>query len=142
MAASPFVSSCQHASPGRGRRVGVTLAVLALLLAQAVGLLHRAWHDTGHAGSVSQAALQDPHRVDPAEGPFRGHPEGGAECRLLDHLAHADALMGAGITAPAGLPSAVHHGERPRSAAGRHRTPYQARAPPGRAGTNPAAAIG
>jgi hypothetical protein len=137
---------------GRGGRVGVMLAVLALLLAQSLGLAHRVWHDPGHAHRLIAAAGTPqwnlkagpdcPEHAHHDGGPFHGHEEGSAECRLLDQLAHADALLaGAAATSVALLPAAPA-GLVPGSAEGRHLAAYQARAPPRPAGADPSARRG
>ena len=94
----------------------------ALLLAQALGLAHRAWHAPGlHAAAATAAAQAD----------FTGHAAGDADCRLVDALAAADALPGAGTAVPPALPAApprvarVIAGVEVRTCA-----PYLARAPP------------
>ena len=71
------------------------LAVL-LLAAQAVGLAHRISHAPQTGAVLFRAAAQqltDPahdhnHHHEPAD----GHQAGSADCRLIDQLAHADAL--------------------------------------------------
>jgi hypothetical protein len=128
------------------RRAVLTLAMLALLLAQAVGLTHRVLHEPAQAGRfgvASQGAAQ--HIADDgarAHGAFSDHTEGGVECRLLDQLAHLDALIAVGALALAGPPPAVQLGVVTRSTAGRHSVVYQARAPPGRVSATPAAHTG
>lgn len=144
-------------------RVGVVLALLALLLAQALGLAHRVVHDTAHAGlppteratasdfrdfsgAVDIGALPwalhgshglaDPeaHDCETADGLFDSHEEGSAECQLLDQLAHADVLLASVIAAPAVLPAAVRLSLPTGAAQGRHSAVYEARAPPGPVG--------
>lgn len=91
----------------------------ALLLAQALGLAHRAWHAPGlNAQPAAQADAS-------------GHAAGDRDCRLLDALAAADLAPAAGFAPPppiAATPPRVAlaaHGHAARSFA-----PYQARGPP------------
>jgi hypothetical protein len=157
-------------------RVGVVLAVLALLLAQGLGLAHRVWHDPAHHavagaaqhgghddcehGAAHEGGLEAGHDVahrpghdglpaaagSPAfvhiNGLSPGHDEGSAECRLLDQLAHVDALLGSAPMASADAAPAAPEGVAPCSAAGRPRAAYQARAPPRRPAATPAAHTG
>jgi hypothetical protein len=144
-------------------RVGVVLALLALLLGQALGLAHRVVHDTAHAGLPSTErptasdvrdfsgavdigalpwsphgshGLADPgaHDCETAGGLFDSHEEGSAECRLLDQLAHADVLLASVVATPDVLPAAEQHSVPTGAALGRHSAVYEARAPPGPAG--------
>jgi len=109
-----------------------TLLALALLAAQALGLAHRVAHGLPHAsrsavaavdataGSAATEASADSavteHAaapIDAAEVPtahLSSHDPGGAECRLLDQAAHADALAASAWPAlpprvPAPLPA-------------------------------------
>jgi hypothetical protein len=147
----------------------VLLALLALLVAQGFGLAHRALHDPSHRAAVG-TAHSDGHddcqhdaahavgvpEFHPAaghaaaggqdfallEGLFQGHDEGSAECRLLDQLTHADALLGGAFTAALGVAPAAPDGVAPCPAAGRTSPVYQARAPPGHLGPALAAHTG
>lgn len=160
---------CQPTRVGRCGRVGVVLALLALLVAQGAGLAHRVWHDPAHR---ADAGTPHPEGHDvcqhdaghavgtPAFGPalghaaaggqafafieglFHGHDEGSAECRLLDQLTHADALLGGAFTAALGVAPAAPDGVAPCPAAGRTSPVYQARAPPGHLGPALAAHTG
>jgi hypothetical protein len=151
-------------------RVGVVLALLALLLAQGVGLAHRVWHDTGHHAAAAlsgahedcghEAGQESGHAERHAEahaeghafaggpafspfaGLFHGHDEGSAECRLLDQLTHADALVGGAILASANLAPTAPNGAAPCPAARGSIAAYLARAPPRLAAATPAAHTG
>lgn len=68
------------------------LLALLLLAAQAAGLAHRVAHAPGLAPAHAQW-------VD-------GHEQGQDDCRLVDQLAHADALCGAPAALPPRLPAA------------------------------------
>lgn len=72
----------------------VLLLVVALLWAQMLGLAHRALHSP-HAGSVPLAAQAAQGSTAHAPG-LLAHllaPDGGEpDCRLYDHLGHADVL--------------------------------------------------
>lgn len=85
-----------------GRGIFAALLALALLAAQAVGLAHRVVHGLplGDGGGPAAHAVADP-------GLFAAHQQGGIECRLLDHAAHADALIAAAWPALPPLVSAV-----------------------------------
>jgi hypothetical protein len=90
------------------RGLHAALLALALLAAQALGLAHRVAHGLPQMpqmpGSASSAALASAAiaataarapTTDTAEAPtalFSAHDPGGIECRLLDQVAHADAL--------------------------------------------------
>lgn len=143
---------------GPRSRLVVVLALLALLLAQGVGLAHRVWHDTGHHPAVALPGAHDDcgHGAGPADGHavaggpvfappgghFHGHDEGSAECRLLDQLTHADALLGGAILASANLAPAAPDQLAPRPAARSSIAAYLARAPPRRTAATPAAHTG
>jgi hypothetical protein len=88
-----------------------------LLAAQAAGLAHRIAHAPGQAGAHASWS--------------HGHEAGGADCRLIDQLAHADALCSPPAWAPAPPPPAaaplrlaIYAALAPAPAA------YLARAPP------------
>lgn len=126
----------------------------ALLCAQWVGHAHAVAHGVGagaahplasHAQVDCTPAAQGfapafhavhhdhDHHHDPAPGLnlADGHEAGGAECRLVDQLGHADLLWSA--QAPAG--QAAHRGPAPQACAAAPRAAapaasYQARAPP------------
>ncbi len=69
----------------RVRRIALPLIAAAMLMLQALGLIHGIQHGVvharGHAGAASTA--------------FVGHDEGDVQCRLFDQLAHADIAFGA-----------------------------------------------
>jgi hypothetical protein len=95
------------------------LLALLLLGAQWAGLSHRVSHTTAPALAAVQA---------PASG---DHQPGTADCRLIDQLAHADALCGPPLTPQAVLQLA---GSLPAQPVLSQQAPapalYQARAPP------------
>lgn len=86
------------------------LAVLALLLAQAIGLAHGIAHPgvRNNSGTAVAAALGGATNVfSPAHG---SHDDGSAQCRLLDQLSHADLLTPAvppAVAAPPDRPFAL-----------------------------------
>ena len=102
------------------RRWAALAFALALLCAQSLGLLHGLSHGPGHGSAAS--AHHDW---------FAGHDADGAQCRLVDQLAHHDALT------PADAPTVVAQAfdaapqawpdPAPRRAESRA---FQARAPP------------
>jgi hypothetical protein len=77
-----------HCAPSRNRHTAF-IAVLALLLAQALGLAHGIAHPNAQ-GLALVAASQAGH--DHAHGDH-AHDEGSAQCRLIDQLTHADLLV-------------------------------------------------
>jgi len=116
--------------------------VLALLLAQTLGLLHGIAHGLNGAGASSIAArahsdaepsyaAHEPHaRV---AGLFDTHEDESAECRLYDQLTHGDVLWSAiaDFAAPAPLPPLTYRAaQAPRGACASWSL---ARAPPQRA---------
>jgi hypothetical protein len=82
------------------RQRTASIAVLALLLAQAIGLAHGIAHPHPRGGlpSATVAAAVATSGVTWADGL---HDDGSVQCRLLDQLSHADAL-----TSTLSLPSA------------------------------------
>ena len=98
----------------------------ALVLAQAFGLAHGVVHAPGLVAAVATQSPDDGH----FDGHFDGHHAGDAECRLLDQLAHADALL---LPAPAlpPLPPTPAVAARPLAVhAAAFAASYLARAPP------------
>lgn len=93
----------------------------ALLSAQGFGSWHRALHATGGETSAATAVAQ----------PQGGHAAGSVECRLIDHLFHAERLPAAAPVlallslspTPPSVAGVIRHTAQPP----RH---YQARAPP------------
>lgn len=76
------------------------LAVLALLLAQAIGLAHGIAHPSArNNGTAVPAAFDGGANI--YSSVYGAHDDGSAQCRLLDQLSHADLLM------PALLPAAA-----------------------------------
>ena len=85
-----------------------------------------AWASPEAAGPASPDAQQAPA----AQG-MATHQAGDADCRLVDQLAHADALAGAQAALPAVLPTPVLAAElAARVAVLPPPAAYQARAPP------------
>ena len=112
------------------RRVLLWPLVLALLVAQTLGLVH------GVAHSPVQAVAQQVSHAGPVqhehgliEALFSGHA-GDAECRLYDQLSHGDAATSVpALALPVLLPAtllAYFQGE----AVARHAALFEARAPP------------
>jgi hypothetical protein len=147
-------ASAQRRRPAARRAgAGVTawvLAVAALLLAQGLGLAHRIAHDPSHhaveraatgpqIGAAAWSAVAvavhahgpacEEHRDHPA---FHGHEEGSAECRLLDTLVHADALVTASTELPVLPPCGDTAGPTATAWDSQHRLAYSARGPPAR----------
>jgi hypothetical protein len=85
------------------RQRTASIAVLALLLAQAIGLAHGIAHPHSRGGLPSATAA-----VTVADGAssWAGgmHDDGSGQCRLLDQLSHADALTPT-FTLPSSPPS-------------------------------------
>lgn len=112
------------------------LAVL-LLAAQALGLAHRVAHapglahQTGHPPAAAHAVQASAAHAD---GHASGHEAGSPDCRLIDQLAHADALCGAASLPPA-LPrtAAIAPAVPGLALPSRGAAAYLARAPPARA---------
>lgn len=102
------------------------LAVL-LLAAQGAGLSHRLAHGGAHGGAQGVAVAQGAGPQDA----HAGHDEGSPECRLVDQLAHADALCSGETATPPALTVAL---AAPARTAGRPAqgaaAAYLARAPP------------
>ncbi len=105
----------------------VHLTVASLLLAQSLGLLHRAVHQP--AGGSTFAASTAYHAPSAVASLFAGHTLD-TDCRLFDQLAHADLAPLPVLALPcdfstAGSPATVPCGHRPALARS-----YSARAPP------------
>jgi hypothetical protein len=79
-----------HCAPSRKRRTAF-IAVLALLLAQALGLAHGIAHPDAQALAFV-AASHAGHAHAGAHGE-QAHDEGSPQCRLIDQLTHADLLV-------------------------------------------------
>jgi hypothetical protein len=125
------------------------LLASALLLAQVLGLVHRVEHAPGAAQWLQDAAHTAAAVAEFHDGDARAdvgthdqhsaqhthdlahHEAGDAECRLVDQLAHGDALCAAPAPAPAPAlsPVPVQAGAAQRLAQPL-RAAYQARAPP------------
>ena len=102
--------------------VHVWWLVLLLLAAQALGLAHRVAHAPGLPGGALAHVAAAAHA---------SHEAGSAECRLVDQLAHADALCGSMVLPPAPLRTADtgHAVARPALTVG-SAAAYLARGPP------------
>ena len=121
-----------------GRSLAAALALVGVMLfAQGLGLVHRVVHGSlptaavhvaaaGGAGEAQHATAHSGHR----HGLFEEHREGGAECRLLDQLVHADALLATLVPAPIVPPAVAPASVTPATPAHRHTALYRARAPP------------
>jgi hypothetical protein len=103
----------------RHRHATAWVLALALLAAQALGLAHSVAHAPGLA---SVAAVADEH--------FDGHHAGDAECRLIDQLAHADALVAGALLLPPALPAVLSAPALPPAHTVAFAAGYLARAPP------------
>jgi hypothetical protein len=105
------------------RRWLIGLALCALVLAQALGLVHSVRHGGALGGAAVLSASDDGT-------PSFGHEGGGTECRLYDQFAHADLALptpseGLGLPTPDTWVAAP---DTPVLAAGRWHA--QARGPP------------
>jgi hypothetical protein len=79
-----------HCAPSRNRRTAF-IAVLALLLAQALGLAHGIAHPNAQGLAFLAASPAGHAHVDAPDG--QAHDEGSPQCRLIDQLTHADLLV-------------------------------------------------
>ena len=72
-------------------RALICLVLAALLLAQALGMVHRVLHGA-HAAPVQALVLPHAERqhAQLLAALFDGHEEGQVECRLFDQISHAD----------------------------------------------------
>lgn len=87
------------------RQRTASIAVLALLLAQAIGLAHGIAHPHSRGGLPSANVATAVTTTDATTWADGLHDDGSVQCRLLDQLAHADALT-AGVSSPPVAPSA------------------------------------
>jgi hypothetical protein len=113
------------------RPLSVFVAVLALLLAQGLGLAHRIAHPSVSALEQARHAHEHEHDHGALSAAFDAqHDEGSAECRLLEQLAHAHGLLVAALhwAAVAPVQPAPHDASAALTA--RSALRYQARAPP------------
>jgi hypothetical protein len=111
------------------RQRTASIAVLALLLAQAIGLAHGIAHPHSRGGlpSATVAATVAASGVTWAGGL---HDDGSVQCRLLDQLSHADALTSA-LSLPSVPTAAQTRVAPPRMAPCARVAPaYLARGPP------------
>jgi len=89
----------RHASH-RQRRTLAWLLVLALLVAQAVGLIHRVVHAAG-APTQGPSHVQASSIVKPLQALFSQHRDSG-DCSLFDQMSHADGLVAVHLDAGGG----------------------------------------
>jgi uncharacterized membrane protein len=115
------------------RQRTASIAVLALLLAQAIGLAHGIAHPHSRGGlpaatvAATVAAAVAASGVTWADGL---HDDGSVQCRLLDQLSHADALTNT-LSLPSAPPAAQTLVVPPRVApCVRVARAYLARGPP------------
>jgi len=99
-------------APHRRTRALITLSVIALLLAQMLGLLHRIEHaGRGHLAALSVAANAQTAKAPSALKLLFGSHDAGS-CDLYDQVTHGDALWTtATLTLPAAFvpaPAEVH----------------------------------
>jgi hypothetical protein len=119
--------------PTASRRALVALLAVALVLAQALGLLHRFAHgggETARETASSSAASQDVGTPSLLQIAFGGHDPNAPQCELYDHVAHADILCG---VPSADVPAAAPHAPPVRATRGQpaaFRTAFLARGPP------------
>lgn len=98
-----------HHRPCRLQPLHAWLLAALLLAAQALGLAHRVAHAPGLPAAVVVQAAQTSQTSQtavaaPADAPADAqHEAGSADCRLIDQLAHADALCGSASLLPAPL---------------------------------------
>ena len=94
--------------PTPARRWWLAGAVLAVLAAQWLALVHTVVHAGGRAWPVAEAAA--PHAASSAWVQLvAGHDAGSASCLLLDQLAQAAPCADPPVVLPPALPPAVHH---------------------------------
>jgi hypothetical protein len=111
------------------RQRTASIAVLALLLAQAIGLAHGIAHPHARGGlpSATVTAAVVTSGVTWADGL---HDDGSVQCRLLDQLSHADTLTSA-LSLPSAPPATQTLVAPPRAApCVRFAPAYLARGPP------------
>ena len=100
----------RHLVPPPLRRPLAGLLVCALLLTQALGLLHRVLHAGGPAAVHAVPAL---HGKGALEALFAGH-HGAGDCQIFDQLSHADG-MGCGFVEPGAVPPAQRPSWAPKA---------------------------
>jgi hypothetical protein len=96
----------QPRRPSRMQPLHAWLLAALLLAAQALGLAHRVAHAPGLPAAASAQATvlasADVHaHADADAAAHAPHEAGSADCRLIDQLAHADALCGSASLPPA-----------------------------------------
>jgi hypothetical protein len=115
------------------RRATVLALLVALVLAQALGWMHRAAHGETGAGRLAATAAQadteaDTHAPGPFDALFGSHADA-SDCRLFDVLSHPGCASAA-MPVPAALPAAAFllagHGDF----VARWSAPFDARGPP------------
>jgi hypothetical protein len=116
------------------RRAAVLVLLVALVLAQALGWMHRAVHgDTGVVARLAVSAAQPPgdtelHAQGPFEALFGSHADA-SDCRLFDVLAHAGCASAATPLLPL-APVAAFLLASPGDFVVRWSAPFDARGPP------------
>jgi hypothetical protein len=111
------------------RQRTASIAVLALLLAQAIGLAHGIAHPQsgGDLHSSAAAVTEAAHESTWAGG---SHDDGSPQCRLLDQLSHADALTPTSSLLSAPVSVQTLAAPRCASLCARLAPPHHARGPP------------
>lgn len=103
------------------------LLALALVLAPALGQMHRTLHGDGHGPGVDRASAAGAPWSWTAL--FAGHHA--SDCQLLDSLGLSDAPPSTPLAVAHPLPSAQPMARTPAPLGVRRVAPFQARAPPG-----------
>lgn len=106
------------ATPSRLHRACALVLVVAVLLAQALALMHRSLHGSGGSALRSEAVAQAQHAheaasADGLSGLFGSHSDA-SDCRLFDALGQAGCTPAAlvlPIAVPPATVLAVFHGE-------------------------------
>lgn len=118
------------------RRVGLWVAVVALLVAQTLGLAHRVVHPGGAVAGVEHThAHTHGHEHESGHHPsllaalFAGHDEA-PDCRLYDQLSHADLLPALPVAVPALHPPALQLACHAAGFVARRSALFDARGPP------------
>ena len=118
-----------HRLPLRAQRVLWHWLLLALVLAPALGQMHRVLHGDGHASlqvaGAQSASLPSAHAWAAL---FSGHHA--SDCQLLDALGMADGPDGAALALAHPLPFAQPLVSTPAPVGAQRVAPFQARAPP------------
>ncbi|HEX2547546.1 MAG TPA: hypothetical protein VHL79_21865 [Ramlibacter sp.] len=112
------------------RRWLLAWVLIALLGAQALGLMHRVVHGArgGPAQELAWEAGTSGEAASGVAGLFRGHDDGG--CRLYDAIGHDLLPLAAVFVAPFLPPADAHASLRRTFLAACTTAPFQARGPP------------